>query len=347
MKWYGRLCLVLAMAASCLGCQSKEKDPVTVPALTQNMRTHCVGRFLVDLPQNFRRTHVVAGGTGDATFYYGHDADFRAVNVTVIAQPVTSEQFDAAVTGRADELASGINYETNASMLLGREAWSPTQVRLSSYASVDIADAQVHELHVLVGDAHVAINTTAFEPTQIPDAERRLRNILAGVSKVDAPEHAGPGVCLGPVVVDAGSDYEELQLSYRVADRAHSDLRFQVSLNTFRQPDDEPSLIARGESNLAGLGVRPKALQKGKRQLAGLEGEQWLGRFEEDGRRQHGFYAETGIRSPSPQHPKLMLELFTGGEDHNGHAAESSLDDEQAIALWDRIVASLRVRPGA
>jgi len=98
--------------------------------------------------------------------------------------------------------------------------------------------------------------------------------------------------------------------------------------------------------NLAGLGVKRKVLKKGKLQLAGMDGEQWLGRFDDGDSAQHGFYAETDIRRPSSLHPKLMLEMFTGGESDSGEPVASSLSDEQAILLWERIVGSFRVRPG-
>ncbi|NZA28496.1 hypothetical protein H0E84_19155 [Luteimonas sp. SJ-92] len=313
----------------------------------QAPRTHCVGRFLVDLPESFRPSHSMGGGAGEAIFYFGRDADFHTMTVTSFAQRVTSVQFDAVVAARSEELARGTNYESNTSMLSSQEAWSPTETLLSHYASVDVADAQVRELHVLVEDAHVAITTTAYDAAQLQDAEARLRDMLERVRRVGDPASAGRGLCLGAVVVDADSDYEELQLGFRAEGRAHSDVRFQISLDTFRPPDDEPTLIARGEANLAGLGVKPKTLKKGECQLAGMEGEQWLGRFEEEGRPQHGFYAETNVRSPSPRQPKLMVEMFTGGEDASGGPAASSLGDEEAIALWETIVASLRERPGA
>lgn len=346
MSRLGRLCLIATMALSCSGCESKDKDSHTVPHLMRNMKTQCVGRYLLDLPESFKRIYLPAGSTGDATFYFGHGADFRTVNVTVVAHPVTPERFESAIAERAGALAGGVNYETNGSMLLDQEAWSSLQVRLVYHASTEVADAQVHELHMLVKDTHVVIGTTAFEAAQIAAAESRLHTILDKINSVTDPGDAGPGVCLGPVVVDAGSDYEELQLGFRAADRAHSDLLLQVSLNTFLQPDGEPSLIARGESNLAGLGVKRKVLKKGKLQLAGMDGEQWLGRFDDGDSAQHGFYAETDIRRPSSLHPKLMLEMFTGGESDSGEPVASSLSDEQAILLWERIVGSFRVRPG-
>lgn len=347
MKRLVRLCLIAVLAASCFGCESKEEDSSIVPHLTREMKTYCVGRYLIELPASFRRVHLAAGGAGDATFYFGHGADFRTVDVTVLAHPVSPESFKSAVAQRAGELAAGINYETNGTMLLGNQTLEPGQVELIYHASAEIADAQVHELHLLVDDAYVAINTTAFDAAQVQTAQRRLRDMVGRIRGAADPASAGRGVCLGPVSVDAGSDYEEMQLGFRAVDHAYADIRLQISINTFLQADDEPSLIARGESNLAGLGVSWKTLRKGRRPLAGMDGEQWLGRFEEAGKHQHGFYAETNTRTPSARHPKLMLELLTGGENDYGGPMGSSLDDEQAAALWDLLLDSLRVRTSA
>src|SRR5690606_31100180 len=147
------------------------------------------------------------------------------------------------------------------------------------------------------------------------------------------------GFCVGGAIFDPGSDYEEAGITY--AGRLDGvPVKLQVDINTFEQASDEPGLIERGEKNLEGFGVRPKKMRSGSQQLAGDPGEEWLGAFVEDGRRLHGFYAETSVRKPTREAPKLLLSFLTGDEDRG--PAAGGVDDDSAIALWDKILASLR-----
>lgn len=340
-----RFCATVVAALVGAGCGSNQEDFQTVPPhLIESMKTHCAGRFLIDLPASFRLTHSGTVGVGDATFYFGHGTDFSTVDVSVVADRITPGIFEAGVAQRMEELTRATNHATDGPMLVGSETWGDTGIRLLRYASSVISDAKVHELHLLVGEAHVAMSTTAFQESQARDADARLQAMATRVAPVGDPQNAPPGTCLGPVVVDAGSDYEELELAFRATDAVHADIRFRISLNTLPQADDEPSLIARGESNLTGLGVKWKTLNKGERPLAGMRGEQWLGAFEDRGASQHGFYAETDLRTAAPGQPRLMLEMFTGGERDSGEPVAASLSDGQAVSLWTLILDSLRFR---
>lgn len=91
-----------------------------------------------------------------------------------------------------------------------------------------------------------------------------------------------------------------------------------------------------------GLGVSPQKLRAGKRTLAGDAGEEWLGAFVENDRRLHGFYAETRTSKPSRQVPKLLVSLSTGNEEDS--ASRANMDDVFAIALWERVLNSIRKR---
>lgn len=315
-------------------------------SVTHNVRTHCVGRFLVDLPDNFKQRYLPAADANDVTLYFGKDENFKTVDVAVISDKANPATFAAAIKQRAAALSAKTNYESNSSMLVAEEPWSQGQVLLRYYASPDVADSYAHELHALVGTAHVILRTKSFNDMG-EQAEDRLKALVAQVRAVPEPSQAGPGFCLGPVVIAAESDFEEAGLRFNGADHDGGPIGFEIATNTFVQPADEPSLIARGEANLRGLGADPTLLKKGKVQLAGAAGEQWLGRFDEDGSRQHGFYAETDAKAVSRQHPKVSLKLFTGQQSGSGQALGSKLDDEAAVQLWDSIVVSMRQRPGA
>lgn len=309
-------------------------------------RTHCVGRFLMELPGGFRQRYGTAGGAGDVTFYFGRDENFKTVEASVLGEGVGQESFHTAVTSRVHALAEQSNYAVEGSMLVAERKLTHGAVMLRYYASQDVADSYVHELHGLVDDVHVMLKSTSFEGDST-GTEGRLTELLAAVSRVRVPERAGSGFCLGPVVIAAESDYEEASIRFLSAVRGRGPIKFEVGFDTFPQAPDEPSLVERGEANLTGLGVTPKALRKGGVQVAGMAADQWLGRFDEGGERQHGFYAETRGLAPTKTQPKLRLELLTGDQSSSGEYIGAPLDDDEAIRLWDLIVATLRPRPDA
>ncbi|QWF19565.1 T6SS immunity protein Tli4 family protein [Lysobacter capsici] len=315
-------------------------------SVTHNVRTHCAGRFLINLPETFKQRHLPVADASDVTFYFGKDENFKTVDVAVISDKASSATFAGMVRQRATALSVKTNYESNSSMLVAEQPWSQGQILLRYYASPDITDSHVHELHVLIGTAHLILRTKSFGDT-FEQAEERLKTLVAQVRTVSEPSRAGPGFCLGPVVIAAESDFEESEINFDGSDEGGGPIRFEIATSTFLQPADEPSLIARGEANLKGLGAEPTTLKKGKVQLAGGAGEQWLGRFDEDGSRQHGFYAETDGKAVSKLHPKVSVKLFTGGQSGNAEKLGSKLDDEAAIQLWDSIIVSMKPRPGA
>jgi hypothetical protein len=89
-------------------------------------------------------------------------------------------------------------------------------------------------------------------------------------------QSAGPGFCLGPVVIDTDNDYELAAFRFRDGSRAHRDVSLQVDLSTFKRDESEPRLVQRVDSSLSAFGFGPKVFRKGAVQLAGMPGEEWL-----------------------------------------------------------------------
>ena len=307
------------------------------------MQSVCIGRYVMELPVRWKRQQAGVDSGGDATFYFGHDENFTKIDASV-EDGVAEKDFESAVNARESLLREKENFSIDASMFLSREEIGPKVALLSSYASVDSTDAIRLEVHAMVGQSHVVLGETAYSPAARPGVQTRLISMLSTAHGLDdrASEEGG-GFCVGGVVFEPESDYEESGIAY-AGTFAGVPVKLQVDINSFDQPSNEPGLIERGERNLDGLGVRPKKLRAGPRQLAGLGGEEWLGAFDENGQRLHGFYAETSARKPARESPSLMLSLLTGDEE--GGPEAKSIDDDSAIALWDQVLASIRKRSG-
>ncbi|MEZ0469778.1 T6SS immunity protein Tli4 family protein [Luteimonas salinilitoris] len=356
------LCAAIAAALALAGCKPMGMEQKTVAELTKSMRTICIGRHLIGLPETFRQNYR----SSSVTLYFGHDADFETVEAQVVNDDVEPEQFASSMKQRRAEISGEINEKTQDSMLLLEEGVGENGV-LIRYHKSDISNrSHIHELHLLVSGVQVFMKAESYNGV-IEPVENRLKKLAASVQAVPDPKSAGAGFCLGPVVIDANNDYELAAFRFRDESRAHRDVSLDVELNTFKQDVSEPRLIRRVETNFSGLGFSPKTLRKERAEFAGMPAEEWLGSHESDGRIEHSFSIESYPASPALASPVLQLQLMTGGAVPNqpttglppygrpsrapgaGQIEEvgSSLTDDEAVGVWDRIVKSVRPRPNA
>lgn len=333
-------------------------------ALTHTLRTRCFGRYLVDLPESFQPGYR---GTS-VTLYFGRDENFKTVDARVVDEDVTPERFAGAVKQRSAEISAVINYKTNGSMLLLDEQLDKNKILLRYFESSELDNYHSHEIHLLVSGVHVQLKADSHKGVMEP-VETRLKALASRVHNVTDPIQAGPGFCLGPVVIDADNDYEMAEAFFRDRTPKHRDVALEIHVNTFKQPEDEPPLIARVERNAAELGYKPQVLRQGKLQLGGMPAEEWLSRREgkDQGKEQfgHGLTAESQPPTPSLAQPTLQVSLTLGGFIPMQPSAglisyvartpapakpvvvNSSLTDDEAVGLWDAIVRSIRPRHNA
>lgn len=322
------------------------------------MRTQCVGRHQISLPESFRIEH--AGSS--ATFYFGHGVDFETVEFQVAGEGLEVEGFLDTVGARAAEIAAETNEKTAGPMLLAHEDLGDDTILLRYHRS-DISDrSHVHEVHRLVDGAHVFLQAESYKGVMAP-VEARLKELASRVGVVRQPTGPGHGFCIGTVAIDAGNDYEVATVRYRDAGTRNRDVAVQVELSTFIRDDAEQRVVRRLEGNFRGLGFSPKALRKGAAQLADMPGEEWLGSERIEQRIEHVFVIESYPAVPGLATPTLQVTLGTGGRVPQrsatglppyrrqapaaagaGDPLTSSLTDAEAVELWDAIVRSVQPR---
>jgi len=322
------------------GCNGNSGEPRMASELDMEMRSICVGRYLMDIPVNLKRQQRGIDSGGDATFYFGRNEDFTKIDVTV-GGAQGRDAFESAVLVREGELRQRQHFSTNGPMLLSREGLSSGAEFLSFYASRDSTEAIRLEVHGLLNEAHVVLAETAYSAETRASIQSRLIAMLSSLRSLKVAGRGGRGFCVGDVIFDLESDYEEAEFAY-AGSLDGVPTRLQIDINTFEQAPDEPALIERGESNLEGLGIRSERLKAGSRLLAGEAGDEWLGAFVENDQRLHGFYAETRTRKPTRESPKVLVSLSTGEEDAG--PTGRSMDDDLAVALWESVLKSMRKR---
>lgn len=350
--------LAVAMAG-CNRSPSAEELKV-IKDMTGTMRTQCVGRYLIDLPESF-----VWGEFPEVVFYYGLDADFKEVSVQIVDAHSSPDKFNSRVAVRINAIAGSKNLDANGSMLLEKRDLGAQRILVERYKSTEVKRARTYEVHVLLGSNHVLLKANSF-----PEDTRSARDVVVKLaSQIRAIEGSldrqGSGFCLGPVLIDADNDHEVL-VNHHASDRKHPDVTFDIYMSAVT-PDEGERLTDQIEREQVAFDVKPKILRKGQTMLGPMEADEVLMRFNDAGLVMHSFGAWSRRSAPSLTQPTINLSLSTGGEISSSPAPDllkygedgqlpdgpspstvsSSLTDDEAIGLWDAVVKSVRLRPNS
>ncbi|WP_116387887.1 T6SS immunity protein Tli4 family protein [Cupriavidus taiwanensis] len=340
------------------GCQRAATNPFPPMDIHQPSKTHCIGRFLIDLPEEFNSVPDSMDSPGDAELLYGKDKDFKRIYVKVPKQrPVEAEpvilreDFERAVSKRMQELRDARNEVTHAPMLVSSTPLGEGEggYLIRRYDNAQQGKYFRSEIHLLAGDLRYVI----FEEKSYPDSEpaeaveARLRNLAVHTRAYTDPEAAGPGFCVKGVVLNDIHDEETAMFSFQ--SELHKDLLFDIHSRALVTQDE--GMIARLEKRLEGAPLAYRlafhTLRKGKRTVAGMEADELVETFKEEGYRRQGLKAETKRDTPQYMQPQMYLTLMTGGQIPGGAYVDSSMDDDEVLKIWDKVVSSIRPRPGA
>ena len=320
------------------------KEKATVNELTTNMQAQCIGRHVIDVPQGFE---LMIGRDHSFMLKGVSIEEAEAFEVSVKATQTTHERFRKAVDVRRHELAAGENILTKDSMLKEVVNIGDDEVMLRAYSSDLSRTSFISELHFLVEDAYVVVWEKSFD-NKYREAEQRILDFSKNIARIRSADSVQKGFCIGPVVLSGEYSFEQAGFTFR--NKARPDVVISVDIHTYAE-GGPPTLLQRingPQSLLRIFSYSPKVLRQGKTSAGGMEAEEWLAVFEEEGNRQeHKFMLETMRSKPSATQPLLTLQMTTGQQGSDGEWPTASLSDKEAMAVWDAIVKSIRVRPGA
>jgi hypothetical protein len=312
--------------------------------------------------------------------YYGLGADHSSVEVRVLGEGVTQDRFDAALDERARRIAAVKNDEMNdIPMLVSAWRETPRSAMFQYFESTELPDWFVHEFHLLIDDVYVLLRADSHNGNTQP-VENRLLKLSKEIFKVTAPQNAGAGFALGPIVIRSHHDQEIASFNFRPP---ASDVALNVYINAL-SPDDEERLHVRTQKDtqifLAG---DYENLRAGKITLADMQAEESLIGFSDDTHRQILFVSENYRDNPSLSRPAMSFRLSAGGKKRSAidpnkpkdlvrwtlpnfankgyelplwqrpdrppraDPVNPSLTDYEAMAVWDAILKSVRIRYGA
>jgi hypothetical protein len=208
-----------------------------------------------------------------------------------------------------------------------------------------IDDAYVSEINFLRGTNLVTVRLKSFH-NHFVVAEESLINFAAATRVADSKAGRSPieGFCLGPVVVAGNFKDESAKFLFR--DGQGNDLG--IAIDTYKAGGEPPLLtrIAGPDSLLSIFDVKHKVLRARERTVGHLRAQEWLGSAnlgKQGDEKTLKFALETLPLAPEKNEANVTLSFETAQPLQDGTPTKNVLSDEEALALWDTIVDSIRL----
>ncbi|PKO89597.1 MAG: hypothetical protein CVU18_03570 [Betaproteobacteria bacterium HGW-Betaproteobacteria-12] len=292
--------------------------------------TRTIGRHLVDLPAS-------------AKLYETYT--FNKVKIEPL--PIKNRQhFDHIVNMREAELKKA-EHDKHGSMFIERVKHANGSATLVSWSDSASEDGYYFDTYFLAGTK--AIKYSGHVGQDRKSSALKLRNELSQEwrerNSGEIPE--GVGFVTGDVIlIDKAFNLEDWSLSAQFAGKPE----VNFVMYGFARRVVKPGLRERAggaKGFLAGVLAGKSTLRSRVRSVGPIEGDEILMAATQNGRRSYGFKWEAPGKASSLAEPYLIAELTDGIQDPEAAGPTSFRDDDEALALWDEIIDSIRLRPGA
>lgn len=183
-----------------------------------------------------------------------------------------------------------------------------------------------------------------------------LFNDVAGKlrGRADGEIPSEPGTCIAGGFLPMALEYERIRFGVRLAEFPDVHLSIDVHKNraTLEVDADLERTLKEGEELAKAQGhgaayARIKTFRRGTRQLGAWKGSEMLARkpaYKQD-TEAHEFYFHSLGAVHDPLQPQLDIRLDSGVKNDRTARTKPSITDEEAVALWDKLIGTIRVRP--
>lgn len=308
----------------------------------EKTKTYCLGRFLIDVPA---QADVVYGPA-----YLGADI---AVIPSGVAKLDAILKADQAETAEKKKLMStGLS---DAGPMLGKiiDGAVPGQKIVFAMRG---SNEDEYELRSYTSIGHDLFLAWGFAYKKIDDYQELLAHLNAISRRVhqraDDEIPTSPGMCIDGAFIASLDEFntERVTLGVRLDDvhfsidmTAKSDLVESDGLE-WRVVGAEHEAKKRGGANWYS---RIKVFRRGNRTIGGWTGFEvaaWKP-AQKDEHQSHEFAFVSHGEPMNPMLPVLDLALHSGVDGNTQGAKTPSISDAEALALWDRLIGSIRERP--
>ncbi len=325
-----------------------EEETRTVMELKNQLQPKCVGRYLIDMPAD-------VSVFGSATLH----------GVTFESMAMSLKDYREEVDAREKELKGKKHQEGFQYLYAHGPASAPETyyfVHLKNTYGSNLGRiiegykwSRGHRIRLEIKASDVTTSEFKDDPgaqqigNNVPQKTRLIFDLLdkvRGRNDEDIPTE--PGVCfIGGFLPGKASNDEKIDVQFVLF--GHQDVAVDFYSNT--NGHESNTLLQRGADINAMLSedANGKTIRKGGVDLQGLKAEEWLAAYTTEARTiGNSFYLEANARASGEQEPYIWLTLYTASGNHlmRTHSIEkASLNEAEALALWDAVSRSLRPRP--
>lgn len=345
-------------------CQSEK--PAMTPAevqrvsnLTDHMTARCVGRYLIDLPEQF---------------VLNSSSITQIEGVSIVATPMSRADFDARLQRRKMALErEKIDAEETPSLTEIRKLPEGVGLVFNRSRTGSSAALRAWELvswsnnvsfTMTIESTNTTLSSYAYPEDQRRDnVEERLVKLFDVYKRTrprsDTEIPIEPGVCFANGFVQGPpTDEEWVDMNHHW--KGVPDVYFSFSSNSSIGPEDD-TLLQRHKVEEALAREGGKTLRKGTRNVNGLIFEEWLMQRLSQQWKDVMLYdmnAEMNSKAGDAERPLLFFSLVSGVKYPRPQPTleqaatekpleSATLNAAETMALWDRISSTLRIRPGA
>jgi hypothetical protein len=369
------LAATLLFAATLTACSYKvpamtPEENQHIEQLTAHMTTRCVGRYLVDLPDGF---------------VLNSEASAEVEGVSIKVTPMKEVVFEFAFSNRKKQLENAFLPGKDKNRPLLKTVHPLDRNKLEMGAIFDRAESEnssdrMNRILELIAwkdgyriDAHIkAVDTTFPEDendsiakqlqTDTPQKLAQLLRVyerVRGLAPGEIPTE--PGLCIqNGFVSGKPEDGESIDIAFEL--KGAPDLFFSF-LHTTAVYEDTSLLERSGQVEKEMAQSGSKTIRKGSRSISDHPYEEWLMKGPTpDHVPGTLFTLNANETAHDPSKPFITWELYNGfrvptppnlstdEEERRGlfkDLKKASLSEAEAVALWDKVTATLRSRPGA
>jgi hypothetical protein len=337
---FSALLLIFLVCTGQVGAKNMNAAP-RIDELFEKTKPVCFGRFLIDVP-------------ADAEALFGPQAFWSYIKNLENG----SKKLKSIAIKKREEIVAASRTIEKAEMDSFYEEPYPGSWTISFWESDSAKEVGVEDVWAyLSAPPHgfmMNSSTANSEGRTLDVIKKRLRYVATNLRARQPDEvPAEPGVCLdlGFIKDDSGKFQEEFSIGFRFP--SLPDVSFSISSNkdarrdsTFEERRSEAKKAAMMFAPLATLFSKVKTLREGHHKVSKWMGEEALFRrpLEDEKGVWHEFQFEyPGVRYDH-HNPGWDAALFTGVKKDRAGSQASSLSDEEAIALWDWMLSTMRLR---
>jgi hypothetical protein len=331
---------------SLLGCtRVSQGNTVTNSSQPMQMRTQCLGRLLIDLPQDFEQT-----GGSDLELTFGLDKNFRRTKLQLLRLAASQPEFNSLVAKRiADFSTVEHSRSPTKNMLAASTNINRDAVLMRAFDEPGMLDYFKAIVMVKRNDA-IAEFTTNINKGDNPEViESKLLEVVSRTTFVaKANTTALRGSCFGPLLLDAGQDGESFTVAFKTPRMPDVLISFDINSlvavsdgGLFKRLDSKSGIL--GQS-----GIGPASYRKRKVMIGDRPAEEVFFMTKERGHVVRQLTAEVVMDKPATfALPMIAISLSMGGQVGPEDYRDASMSEADAMAMWDAILKSIRPRPGA